>query len=97
MRNVRLGMRTKSDVDLLSESACVIQISAEFATIGEIVSANRAVYQIFGRLQQQVIGENISQLMPEPFRSLHDGFLTRYITSGNSSVINSTRYVLCAK
>ena len=90
--NVRFGMTSKADVNFLSEAACVVQVSAEASSIGEIITANRATFQVFGRHQNQLVGDNISTLMPQPFREVHDQFLLRFIETGVRTVMNTTRW-----
>ncbi len=53
---------------------CVITIDEK----GVVRSANPAVEQIFGYALDEVIGQNVSLLMPEPHRAAHDGYLERY-------------------
>ncbi|MBK8543744.1 MAG: PAS domain S-box protein [Caulobacteraceae bacterium] len=42
----------------------------------------------------EVIGRNISMLMPEPFRAHHDGYLQRYLTTGEKRIIGVGRIVV---
>lgn len=54
-------------------------------TIGEsgvIEWCNPAVEAMFGICRDELIGHNISRLMPEPYHSEHDGYLRRYLESG---------------
>ncbi|WP_151705580.1 putative bifunctional diguanylate cyclase/phosphodiesterase [Nitrincola alkalilacustris] len=54
---------------------------------GIIHSINRAVEQIFGYTSSQLVGANVSVLMPQPFRSHHDGYLAQYQRTGQASII----------
>lgn len=44
---------------------------------GIIMKFNEAAVAFFDYSAHEVIGKNISQLMPEPFRSLHNNYITR--------------------
>lgn len=45
---------------------------------GMVATVNRAVEHLFGYAATEIIGQNIKMLMPEPYRSQHDGYLDRY-------------------
>ena len=60
---------------------------------GSIQSFNSAAEGIFGYSQTQVIGENVSMLMPEPFKSKHDSYLTKYSETGKKNIIGIGREV----
>ncbi|MCK1516230.1 PAS domain S-box protein [Bradyrhizobium sp. 190] len=47
----------------------------------------------FGYTEPEAIGKNISQLMPEPDRSRHDGYLARYLKTGERRIIGIGRIV----
>jgi len=47
----------------------------------------------FGSTEPEAIGRNISELMPEPDRSRHDGYLARYLKTGERHIIGIGRIV----
>jgi two-component system sensor kinase FixL len=61
---------------------------------GKILSANRALQKLFGYLPSELIGKNISCLMPEPDRSSHDGYLAKYQQTGKAAIIGIGRQVV---
>ena len=61
---------------------------------GKILNANRALQKLFGYLPSELIGKNISCLMPEPDRSSHDGYLAKYQQTGKAAIIGIGRQVV---
>ena len=49
---------------------------------GIIHSLNPAAETIFGYSEEELIGQNISMLAAEPYRSAHDRYLANYLTTG---------------
>jgi two-component system sensor kinase FixL len=47
----------------------------------------------FGYDESEAIGRNISELMPEPDRSRHDGYIARYLKTGERRIIGIGRIV----
>jgi two-component system sensor kinase FixL len=47
----------------------------------------------FGYSEPEAIGKNISSLMPEPDRSRHDGYIARYLKTGERRIIGIGRIV----
>ncbi|MFZ2163556.1 MAG: diguanylate cyclase [Sideroxyarcus sp.] len=54
---------------------------------GEIQGFNPAAEQIFGYSLQEVMGKNLNMLMPEPARSAHDGYIKRYLQTGQAQIL----------
>jgi PAS domain S-box-containing protein len=65
---------------------------------GLINEFNRAAERIFGYSADEVIGHNVNVLMPSPERDEHDGYIVRYLETGESSVFCRRREVVgCRK
>ena len=61
---------------------------------GRIEIFNKAAEGIFGYVASEILGENVSRLMPEPDRSAHDLYLNNYNTSKNPKIIGIGREVV---
>ena len=60
---------------------------------GIMRSFSRAAERMFGYLQSEVIGKNVNMLMPEPDRSRHDGYIARYLETGERRIVGIGRIV----
>ena len=63
-------------------------------TDGTIVSFNAAAVRQFGYTADEAIGNNVSMLMPSPYREQHDGYLERYLRTGEKRIIGIDRVVV---
>ena len=61
---------------------------------GLIRSFSQTAERLFGRRSADVIGQNVSMLMPAPYREQHDGYLERYYRTGERRIIGIGRVVV---
>eukprot|EP01135_Chromosphaera_perkinsii_P010816 Nk52_evm11s2241 gene=Nk52_evmTU11s2241 len=79
---------------LFEEENAVVALSTEENHIGEIIDSNTACQDLFGYGRTELIGKNVSSLMPYPFSDMHDMFLMDFLESGNGTLLNTRRTVL---
>ena len=60
---------------------------------GRIESLSATAERLFGYAMGEVAGKNIKMLMPSPYRDQHDGYLKRYLTTGERHIIGIGRIV----
>jgi two-component system, LuxR family, sensor kinase FixL len=78
----------KSILDTVPDAMIVIDetgIMRSFSAAAERLSGHRA---------EDVIGRNVSMLMPSPYREQHDGYLRRYLETGERRIIGIGRVVV---
>jgi two-component system sensor kinase FixL len=76
----------------------VVKTAADsIITVGQdgiVIGINPATERMFGYSEQELVGKNISVLMPEPYRSEHDSHIARYLRTGEPHIIGIGREVV---
>jgi PAS domain S-box-containing protein len=73
------------------ETAAEVIISID--AVGVISLFNKSAELLLGYNREEVIGQNVSILMPDPFSNEHDNYLRHYIETGEEKVIGIEREV----
>lgn len=60
---------------------------------GRIESVNGALLHLLGYETHELIGQNISMIMPQPYRDNHPSYLAKYLVTGKRVIIGSGRDV----
>lgn len=60
-------------------------------SVGEIVRASSSVHGLLGWSPEELIGQNVRVIVPEPHRSQHDDYLARYRETGKSWIMGTIR------
>jgi len=76
--------RTRAIMNTVGDA--IITVSSK----GLIETFNMGAQTIFGYAPEEIIGRNVSFLMPEPIRSQHDGFLKSFMDGKPAGIIGKT-------
>jgi two-component system sensor kinase FixL len=61
---------------------------------GIVQSFSSAAVRLFGYPAADVVGRNVRMLMPSPYREAHDGYIARYLQTGERRIIGIGRVVV---
>ena len=86
---------SESRTDTILDTAVDAIISID--EYGSIESFNHAAERILGYSRDEIIGKNVSLLMPSPERDVHDEHLARYRQTGERRIIGIGREVICRR
>ncbi|MCB9896174.1 MAG: PAS domain S-box protein [Planctomycetes bacterium] len=96
--------RDRAQHDLLASDQrmrAIVENAVEgIVTISEagiVQTVNSAACRLFGYEASEMLGRNVSMLMPSPDREQHDGYLQRYMQTGVAGIIGLGREVIALR
>jgi PAS domain S-box-containing protein len=95
----QLGQRTEAAAALTRAERldAILNLTVDGVIVidarGRIEAFNRGAQEIFGYHEEEVVGRNVSMLMPSPHHEEHDTYLERYLTTGEARIIGIGREV----
>ncbi|KAA0156292.1 hypothetical protein FNF29_01085 [Cafeteria roenbergensis] len=89
-----LAFNSRADDDLspTDEQNASFTISTDRARLGEIIAVNAAAVRILG--SSTLLGSNINTIIPRPISDVHDSFLAKFVQTGTSKFLDSTRLMV---
>ncbi len=101
-QSIALRRHAEAALRLREESLRAILDAATDAIIsiddtGAIHQVNAATARLFGYPPDELLGRNVSALMPSPYREEHDGYIARYLRTGEKRVIGIGREVVARR
>jgi two-component system sensor kinase FixL len=102
VRDITAARAAAADLDERNELLRAILDTVPDAMIviderGRIGSFSAAAERVFGYTAAEVQGKNVNILMPSPYREAHDGYLDRYLNTGERRIIGIGRVVVAQR
>jgi PAS domain S-box-containing protein len=76
-----------------SSKCLIITVSGNEDTLGEVLNIGNEVNSILKFKPTEVVGNNVNMLMPEFYGSQHDGYMRRYLETGEARIIGKKRNI----
>ena len=66
-------------------------------TSATIIACNASCERLFGWTQEEMLGRNVKMLMPEPYHSEHDTYISNYVGGGPPQIMGYGREVVALR
>ena len=76
----------------LDDRSAVISVSGSRERMGEIIDINTSIMRLFGFSRSELMGANVSRLMPSPYNYNHSSFMNHTIPT-NAGYLNRSNIV----
>jgi two-component system sensor kinase FixL len=89
--------RSQADRDFRALMDAAVDAVIVIDHIGVIEEFSLAAERLFGYRAGEIIGRNVRDLMPEPYHSEHDSYLSRFAATGEPHIIGVGREVMARR
>ena len=93
VRHARLQQLKDSEERLRSIVEAAVDAIIVIDARGNIEAFNPGAERLFGYTAAEMLGRTVNTLMPEPYRSEHDGYVRHYLETGEQRIIGIGREV----
>lgn len=90
----RLERLTQTEAQVRSVIETAIDGIITINERGMILNINPAAERIFGYASEEIVGKNVSVLMPEPYCSQHNRYISNYLKTGQGKIIGTEREIV---
>ncbi|MEZ5709950.1 MAG: PAS domain S-box protein [Blastomonas sp.] len=87
----RTAEQMRTIIDTVPDALVMINVS------GIVLSFNNAAERMFGFDAEEIIGRNVSAIMPDDIASRHDRFIDDFLETGEKKVIGKTRELIARR
>ncbi|MBT7667354.1 MAG: PAS domain S-box protein, partial [Rhodospirillaceae bacterium] len=87
-RGIAEAAKRESEAFVNTVIANMVDALITIDTAGNVSSFNQVAEDVFGYGADEVIGQSINMLMPEPDHSRHDKYISDYMDTGRSAIID---------
>ena len=77
-----------------NSNTCIITTSCNLNSIGDIINSNDEITRLFGFTKSEVIGQNITIIIPKIFADNHDNLMKRYMETSVARIVGKERFFL---
>jgi PAS domain S-box-containing protein len=85
------AMRSVTAFEIFNDRNAVVVTSAESDSLGVILEADDTMSRLSGYSRAELVGSNVSTLIPEPFASHHNAYMRKYVEEGVTHIMENTR------
>ena len=83
--------QTRRQAEILAILDTAVDAIIMIDETGRVETFNSAAMTLFGYTQDEIIGQPVTMLMPEPHRTRHDDYMQRYLNTGEKQIIGIGR------
>ncbi len=87
LRAAHGGLKQQAETHIRAIMENVADVLITIDEKGTIESVNQATIRIFGYAAEELIGRNVTVLMPEDEGRRHDGYIQNYLTTGRGTIL----------